>query len=1031
MRKLFFYVLTGLMMTLGACQQEDETLMGPGSSQTLTVTIPQGINTRSNENPGDGSLINRCILEIYHNNGGTYELYQNRRVEKVTGNTATFADLRLVTSQSYKLVLWADCADASQNDLYYNTGDLSNITAKKTYTGNDDGFDAFFATKEITVQSTFAESITLKRPFGQINVQTNDLGTITSPDLKPASVEVTFSSIPSSFNVMDGVAGTPVEDYTYTAAIKDAVTGKLTIDYIWAAPEQKELADFSMRFLNTDNVEITSNESFTNIPVRRNYRTNISGNLLTKKGEVEITVDPIFDGDLAAVIDGAKNITSGAEFSSLQEAINAADANDEIHIWGTLDEDITLNKDLVIIGGGGGDKSSAAKIRTLMVANGVKATIKNIQFFGARNMNSAKSSVVINQAKDIVFENCLFAQENVSEGGMRPIETNYGFTGKLTLKKCTVEPGTSNAYFNPLAEGGELTITGTTFKQIVTIDPKVSSSAKMGTYKIEGNVFEGSVAVTVFSGATDVNGLSADEKSYVNNILANNTFGNDTQKVKIFSGSNSFYVNDLSSVIYNQTTGVGYNSVQEALNNAQPGEVVLVSGAINDDACTEELNIPQGVILDGSNNSEFTGKLHAAQGATIRNLASKWAGNPGNPDSNDRQAIEVQGTGVTLQNINFTYTGTLRGEAIVNYVGAKNLTVENCQFNSYWKGLYLNTSEGVVIKGCTFNNMNPFSTDEWNATLNFAGNTITGNIPTFNAAHCIVVAGTADMDGTTKYQESWPLALKESVYSILNGNAYTDQETPYMRVTYGIPATWDYKDSYFCITDFLKGNLANAQNAFTQADRYQPSAVEFLNSFEGKDNVLHYTLDDRTSQANRPGGQQGHFYNTQGRQFQIFNPQNLTQWEISGEIWVDANMIASTKPFRSELWTISQNTATGGEAYPMLGITNVTEDANGTYQSTMDHAVVRTWGDDGWTVAEGVAVSTGWHTVKMVSDGNYVTYYFDGQEIGKMSATPAPICVKAIVPQAFHYDYQENGNYFYEDYTCETYFCNINYQLKK
>ena len=1020
MRKLFFFVLTGLMMTLGACQQEDETLMGPSSSQTLTVTIPQGINTRAV--PGDGSLINRCILEIYHNNNGNYELYQNRRVEKVTGNTATFADLRLVTSQSYKLVLWADCADASQNDLYYKTDDLSNITVNegnKKYTGNDDGFDAFFATKEITVQSTFAESITLKRPFGQINVQTNDLGTITSNDLKPDSVEVTFTSIPSSFNVLEGVAGTPVQNYTYTAAIKDAASGTLTIDYIWAAPEQEELADFSMKFLNASGTEITSNESFTNIPVRRNYRTNISGNLLTKKGEVEVTVDPIFDGDLAAVIDGAKNITTSAEYSSLQEAIDAADDNDEIHIWGTLDEDITLNKDLVIMGG---DKSSAAKIRTLMVANDVKATFKNIQFFGARNMNSAKSSVVINQAEDVVFEDCLFAQENVSEAGMRPIETYYGFTGKLTLKNCTVEPGTSNAYFNPLAEGGELTITGTTFKQIVTIDPKVSSTAKMGTYKIEDNVFEGSVAVTALSGATDVDELSADEKSYVNNILANNTFGDDTQKVKIFSGSNSFYVNDLSSVIYNQTTGEVYNSVQNALNEAQPNEVVLVSGA----TCAEELIIPAGVILDGSDNSVFTGKLHAAQGSTIRNLASEWAG------TENRQAIEVQGADVTLQNISLTYKGTSsRSEAIVSYPSAKNLTVENCQFNSYWKGLYLNTSEGVDIKGCTFNNMNPFSTDEWNATLNFAGNTITGNIPTFNAAHCIVVAGTAGMDGTTKYQESWPLALKESVYSILNGNAYTDQENPYMRVTYGIPAIWDYSSIYFCINDFLKGNLANAQNAFTQKDRFDPSAVDFLPTFEGKDNVLRYTLDNRTSQANRPNGQQGHFYNTQGRHFNIFNPQNLTQWEVSGEIWVDATMIASTKPFRSELWTSSKNASTGEAVYPMLGITNVTEDANGTYQSTMDHAVVRTWGDDGWTVAEGIAVNTGWHTVKMVSDGNYVTYYFDGQEIGKMSATAAPVCITSIMPQAFHYDYQENGNYFYEGYTCETYFCNINYQLKK
>lgn len=51
------------------------------------------------------------------------------------------------------------------------------------------------------------------------------------------------------------------------------------------------LADFSMTFLN-GTTEISTNGDFKNIPIRRNYRTNVSGNLLTKQGTFNVTIDP-------------------------------------------------------------------------------------------------------------------------------------------------------------------------------------------------------------------------------------------------------------------------------------------------------------------------------------------------------------------------------------------------------------------------------------------------------------------------------------------------------------------------------------------------------------------------------------------------------------------------------------------------------------------------------------------------------------------------------------------------------------------
>ena len=70
-------------------------------------------------------------------------------------------------------------------------------------------------------------------------------------------------------------------------------TGELTVDYIWAPVEEATLADFSMTFLN-GTTEISTNGDFKNIPIRRNYRTNVSGNLLTKQGTFNVTINPEF-----------------------------------------------------------------------------------------------------------------------------------------------------------------------------------------------------------------------------------------------------------------------------------------------------------------------------------------------------------------------------------------------------------------------------------------------------------------------------------------------------------------------------------------------------------------------------------------------------------------------------------------------------------------------------------------------------------------------------------------------------------------
>ena len=282
-----------MLAAFTACQKDEGLVSDGATSQTITVTIPQGMQTRATAADfGNGAKVDRCLLQIYRS-GTTPAKYgeqQSATVQKGTDGklTATF-NLRLVASQTYDFVFWADCSTGD----HYNTDDLTNITVKGDYAGNNDEFDAFTgALLDYQVTGAFSENITLRRPFGQLNVKTLDMTAIPDPDLKPTKVKVAFTAVPTSFDARKSEVGTTTAAAEYTADVLSA-DGDLTVDYIWAPVEEAMLADFSMTFLN-GTTEISTNGDFKNIPIRRNYRTNVSGNLLTKQGTFNVTIDPEF-----------------------------------------------------------------------------------------------------------------------------------------------------------------------------------------------------------------------------------------------------------------------------------------------------------------------------------------------------------------------------------------------------------------------------------------------------------------------------------------------------------------------------------------------------------------------------------------------------------------------------------------------------------------------------------------------------------------------------------------------------------------
>lgn len=326
--KIHFSALTAAaalaLLLSTACQREELAngiLPGEEVNVTISAVMPSGgPEVKSAEDPGDGSAINRCVLGVYLVNGSTQELYGSVMYEAVSGGTATFEDVALLTGYDYKLVFWADSvaetSDLSTDNHYTVTFETTapqvSYKSEGTYTSSDDTRDAFYGVFDLTdFSGEVKDSYTLTRPFGQLNIFTTDYDDIESDALKPAKVQMAFTSIPTEMNLISGTLTEPAADAGGVtgeiSAIPDDVTfpvvtgaQQLSFDYIFAPKgQQRMISGITMRFYDEDGNDLgIAPYSFPELPVQANYRTNVSGALLTKSADLKIDISEDFDETL-------------------------------------------------------------------------------------------------------------------------------------------------------------------------------------------------------------------------------------------------------------------------------------------------------------------------------------------------------------------------------------------------------------------------------------------------------------------------------------------------------------------------------------------------------------------------------------------------------------------------------------------------------------------------------------------------------------------------------------------------------------
>ncbi|MBR5003097.1 MAG: hypothetical protein IKY13_06265, partial [Bacteroidaceae bacterium] len=335
MRKNLFFSLFATMVLLltTACQKENDFLGNGEATISFEISTPQ-MATRAFS---DGATATQLQYAVYDAN--------NARIERIapattTINGSTQVNIQLAAGKTYNVLFWA----ANENAPY--TIDFKNLQMNVSYTGavsNDERRDAFYCYYEVTADRTKTEKVTLRRPFAQLNIGTNDLNKLDGVSAEKTSVKV---DVYSALNLVDGniVAESLIEDQLFALNTRPvdtvAAVGEFPVagyDYLamnYLLVGDQKVVDVEFSYGDNNGVKTCT---FTNIPVKANHRTNIYGSLLTNYIGFDVEIEDEFgdESENIEVWDGTSvtepdydgetdtyTVSTGAELAWLAELVN-------------------------------------------------------------------------------------------------------------------------------------------------------------------------------------------------------------------------------------------------------------------------------------------------------------------------------------------------------------------------------------------------------------------------------------------------------------------------------------------------------------------------------------------------------------------------------------------------------------------------------------------------------------------------------------------------------------------------------------
>lgn len=295
MKKSIFIAGAGMIMLASACSSDLPEQAGKDGNVTIALSLPSNLATRAF---GDGLEATSLSYAIY--DATTKTLVASGDDAATFSNLKATLQVSLVNGRTYDFVFWADNgASSPYTFVAANNEDDVKVDMSFSEAGNE-ALDAFCGSVSKKIEGPTTVSATLTRPFAQINLGTDDLN---SKAVETAyGSNFTASVQTSSFTSMNPLTGAVIgelQTVNFTAVAAPAgetfpVAGYdyLSMIYVLADPDQ-DVIDVNYTIYN-NGVQMME-LPVSNVPVQRNYRTNIYGSVLTSPASLMIEINPDFE----------------------------------------------------------------------------------------------------------------------------------------------------------------------------------------------------------------------------------------------------------------------------------------------------------------------------------------------------------------------------------------------------------------------------------------------------------------------------------------------------------------------------------------------------------------------------------------------------------------------------------------------------------------------------------------------------------------------------------------------------------------
>lgn len=781
MKKNFFFGLFALATMLFTASCSEQELVDPsllnGDAVTFNVTT-EIVGTRAAAT-GEGSLATQLYYGVYEfvdvDKDGDLEWSLVSAISKTTEPVAlpkegTVVNIRLAKQKKYSVIFWAQSEAANalcKVDWTNRKLDVQNATA------NQESYDAFWGYDEVTLTGALKREKILVRPFAQLNigVSDEDYQAAINASVELNNSAVTVKKVPTTMSLVDGTVGEPTNTVVYASAPIPTstdwtfpVSGNkyLALNYVLVGTDQK-LIDVELSYTDKENGSYSS--TFTDVPVRRNYRTNIYGNLLTSDADYSVKIDAGIDGD----VNEEENV-------ALQLAAQAGGNF-------TLTEDLTLTSPLAVTA----DFVLNLNGKTISGEFSDKTVIKNtgkLTLIGGTVKNTATNgAAVITNSGQLVLKGVAINGAPIGTEGY-PAYAVMTSGGELTVEEGTTISSDRGAVH--MSNGANVTINGGNFEVTDAVGSRtltshvIYASGSSSKLTINGGNFAQNIAngggtsvicpagatIKVYGGnfyhvpVSDVQ--SGCFQNYMGSSAPVDVYGgtyNDESVTKSGNLAEGYVASANDDGTYTVVPGVKLDNnadFETAINNAAPGSTIVLPDNITQKVTIGEL---KDVTIEGSGNTSMrfvTNAYSKIENVTIKNIDFEFTTGAG--QKNGACVVidaAAQIDNLVIENVAFVGDGKKNSYGIfgqnsnasivikncsfsnIGYAiqataggGYQSLTVETCTFDNIisWAILPQYGYNGdLTINGCTFNNSNGglVKTGAINGTFTFTNNTIT------------------------------------------------------------------------------------------------------------------------------------------------------------------------------------------------------------------------------------------------------------------------------------------------------------------